>query len=149
MQPTKVESSSAKIFPTLRISAFTSASFVYAPRRSLVVSSHVRHIARTIGSDAHKVWNMVESTSGLVIKRFHEGGRKSVALNRELPIYRPLRRLLIAMDNIWPVKRIERSVSRWTCLLTIPWSPTASITSFNPPYAPACCSSSRLPAKRI
>jgi biotin operon repressor len=76
---------------------------------------HVRQIARTIGSDSHKVWNMVESLReiNVVVKREQGGGRKYAALNRDLPIYRPLYRLLIAMDKYWPVPRIDRQTARW------------------------------------
>lgn len=76
---------------------------------------HVRHIARTIGSDPHKVWNMIESLRDInvVVKREKDGGRKYAALNRDLPIYRPLYRLLIAMDKYWPVPRIEHQTARW------------------------------------
>lgn len=76
---------------------------------------HVRHIARTIGSDSHKVWNMVEQLqiAGLVVKRERAGGRKYVALNRRSPIYRPLLRLLLALDKHWPAKRITHTVVRW------------------------------------
>ena len=70
---------------------------------------HVRHIARTIGSDSHKVWNTIEALRAInvVVKREEDGGRKYAALNRDLPIYRPLCRLLIAMDRYWPVPRAE------------------------------------------
>jgi hypothetical protein len=76
---------------------------------------HVRHIARTIGSDSHKVWNMIESLRAInvVVKREEDGGRKYAALNRGLPIYRPLYRLLIAMDRYWPVPRVEHQIARW------------------------------------
>lgn len=75
---------------------------------------HVRHIARTIGSDSHKVWNMVEQLqiSGLVVKRDRAGGRKYVALNQRSPIHRPLLRLLLALDEHWPAQRIDK-IARW------------------------------------
>ena len=76
---------------------------------------HVRHIARIIESDSHKTYDMVERLieSGLVIKRFHEGGRKYVYLNRKLPVYRSLLKLLLKLDEHWPVERVEKSVARW------------------------------------
>ncbi len=47
---------------------------------------HVRALARAIGSDSHKTWDMVERLreAGLVVKRDRPGGRKYVALNRGL-----------------------------------------------------------------
>ena len=76
---------------------------------------HVRELARTIGSDSHKAWNMVERLreSGLVVKRDVPGGRKYAALNRELPTHPPLLRLLLALDERWPSKRVEQPTYRW------------------------------------
>lgn len=75
----------------------------------------VRELSRAIKSDSHKTWDMVERLrkSGLVAKRDHAGGRKYVALNRQLPIYRPLLRLLVALNKQWPAKRITHTVARW------------------------------------
>jgi hypothetical protein len=74
----------------------------------------VRELSRAIESDSHKTFDMVERLrkSGLVVKRDHGGGRKYVALNRQLPIYRSLHRLLLALDKHWPAKRIN-TVARW------------------------------------
>lgn len=87
---------------------------------------HVRAIARAIGSDSHKTFTMVERlrAAGLVVKRFHEGGRKYVQLDRRLRIYRPLRRLLLAMDAHWPAERVERAVKRWHMPFDGKMSPT-------------------------
>lgn len=76
---------------------------------------HVRAIARAIGSDSHKTWNMVErlKESGLVVKRDRIGGRKYASLNRGLPIHRLLKDLLLALDKHWPAERVERNVARW------------------------------------
>ncbi len=76
---------------------------------------HVRAIARAITTDSHKVFNMVERLceSGIVVKRNHEGGRKYASLNRKVPIYRSLHKLLLALDKHWPVERVERQVARW------------------------------------
>ncbi|HEY5257211.1 MAG TPA: helix-turn-helix domain-containing protein, partial [Candidatus Baltobacteraceae bacterium] len=76
---------------------------------------HVRAIARTVRMDPHKVWSAVErlTDSGLVVKRDQPGGRKYVALNRRLPLYRSLLSLLVALDAHWPVSRVEREVTRW------------------------------------
>lgn len=76
---------------------------------------HVRHLARLIGSDSHKTWDMVERLleSRLVVKRTREGGRKYVQINKGLHAYGALMRLLLAMDRVWPAKRAERTVKRW------------------------------------
>jgi hypothetical protein len=75
----------------------------------------VRELGRAIRSDSHKTWDMVERLrkSGLVVKRDYAGGRKYVALNRQLPIHRPLLRLLLALDRHWPGQRINRTTARW------------------------------------
>ena len=75
---------------------------------------HVRDVARTVGIDPHKTWNMVERLcdSGLVVKRQYEGGRKYVSLNREARCYRSLIKLLLALDAYWPAQRVERPVTR-------------------------------------
>lgn len=76
---------------------------------------HVRHLARLIGSDSHKTWNMVERLlqSRVVVKRMREGGRKYVQLNKGLHAYSALLGLLLAMDRAWPAKRAPRTVKRW------------------------------------
>lgn len=76
---------------------------------------HVRHLARLIGSDSHKTWNMVERLlqSRIVVKRTREGGRQYVQINQGLHAQRALMRLLLAMDRIWPAKRAARKVKRW------------------------------------
>jgi hypothetical protein len=76
---------------------------------------HVRAIARAIGSDSHKTYDMVERLldSGIVVKRNRAGGRKYVQLNRNLRIHPPLLRLLEKLDDHWPAQRVERSVARW------------------------------------
>lgn len=76
---------------------------------------HVRAIARAIGSDSHKTFDMVENlcTAGLVVKRNHEGGRKYAALNQRLPFYQQLRGLLLALHQFYPkIPTVERT-SRW------------------------------------
>ncbi len=75
---------------------------------------HVRHLARVIDSDSRCTWAMVERlrASGIVVKRFHSGGRKYVQLNKELSCYPALTRLLSAVDRRWPVTRTEQT-SRW------------------------------------
>lgn len=75
----------------------------------------VRELGRAIRSDSHKTWNMVEylRRTGLVVKRNRAGGRKYVALNRKLPIYRRLLRLLLAFHARWPARRIVQPSYRW------------------------------------
>lgn len=75
----------------------------------------VRELGRSIGSDSHKTWNMVEvlKTSGLVVKRDRSGGRKYVALNRKLPVYEQLMAFLLAMDKTFPTKRVPQPSYRW------------------------------------
>jgi hypothetical protein len=76
---------------------------------------HVRALARAIGSDSHKTWDMVEClrASGLVVKRDRPGGRKYAALNRDLPVYEEVYALLIALDHFWPAERVEQPRHRW------------------------------------
>lgn len=76
---------------------------------------HVRALGRAIGSDAHKTWDMVERLrrSGIVIKRDRAGGRKYAGLNKELPAYPPLLRLLLALDRHWPAQRVDQPRYRW------------------------------------
>lgn len=76
---------------------------------------HVRAIARAIKSDSHKTYDMVERlrVSGLVVKRFHDGGRKYVQIDRRLIVYKALIRLLRRLDATWPAIRVERTVARW------------------------------------
>jgi hypothetical protein len=85
----------------------------------------VRELGRAIGSDSHKVWNMVEYLlkTGLVVKRNRPGGRKYVALNRKLPVYRRLERLLLALDHKWRARRISQPMYRWAM-----WNDAGSIT---------------------
>lgn len=75
----------------------------------------VRELGRATKIDSHKTWDIVERlvTSGLVVKRAMEGGRKYVALNRRLPIYRLLLRLLLALDKYWPATRDSQHIARW------------------------------------
>ncbi len=75
----------------------------------------VREIGRAIGSDSHKTWTMAEYLvrTGLVVKRNRRGGRKYVALNRRLPIYRGLLALLLALDKRWPAKHVDQPSYRW------------------------------------
>jgi hypothetical protein len=76
---------------------------------------HVRHIGRSVRMDSHKTWNAVERLveSGIVVKRTRPGGRKYVSLNRQLPIYRSLKKMLLALDRHWPAIRIDRQTARW------------------------------------
>lgn len=84
---------------------------------ALVVNGpmHVRELGRTIGSDSHKTWNMVEVLirSGLVVKRDRPGGRKYVGLNRELAVFPPLHRLLLALHERWPTTTVFHPTYRW------------------------------------
>lgn len=75
----------------------------------------VRELGRAIKSDSHKTFDMVERlrAAGLVVKRDLPGGRKYIALNRRLPIYRSLVRLLLSLDKHWPAKRIAHTAARW------------------------------------
>ena len=75
----------------------------------------VRELGRAIDSDSHTTWDIVERLreAGMVVKRDEPGGRKYVALNRRLPIYRPLRRLLLAPDRYWPATRDGEHIARW------------------------------------
>lgn len=86
----------------------------------------VREIGRAIRSDSHKTWSMVEylMRSGLVVKRNRPGGRKYVALNRRLPIYRRLLSLLLALDKKWPARRVDQPSYRWAM-----WNDDGAITS--------------------
>ncbi len=61
------------------------------------------------------MWDMVERLrlSGLVVKRDVIGGRKYVYLNRQLPIYPALLRLLLALDKHWPAQRDGPNTARW------------------------------------
>jgi len=71
---------------------------------------HVRELARVIGSDSHKTFDMVEGLrqAGVVVKRDVPGYRKTVALNRCLDwAYWKLRDLLFALDAHWPAGRLE------------------------------------------
>lgn len=76
---------------------------------------HVRAIARAIGSDSRKTFDMVEQLikAGLVVKRQHNGGRKYVQIDRRLPVYPSLLKLLLKLDEHWPAKRVDRRVARW------------------------------------
>jgi hypothetical protein len=76
---------------------------------------HVRALGRAIDSDSRPVWHMVERLigAGLVVKRARLGGRKYAALNRGLPTYLPLLRLLLALDRHWPAKRVQQPTYRW------------------------------------
>jgi biotin operon repressor len=71
----------------------------------------IRELGRAIGSDSHKTWDMIEHLrdAGIVVKRDRTGGRKYAALNRGLPTYPRLLRLLLALDERWPAKRIEQT----------------------------------------
>jgi len=72
---------------------------------------HVREIARLIGSDSRKTFDMVSylEECGLVIKRDQPGFRKVVALDKALGhLYFQFRDLLLALDAHWPVKRSAR-----------------------------------------
>ncbi len=91
----------------------------------------VREIARAIGSDSHKTWNMVKylEQCGLVVKRSRAGGRKYVALNRKLPVYRRLVGLLLALNQHWPAIAIEKPTYRWSM-----WSDEGTITPFRLDY---------------
>lgn len=71
----------------------------------------VRELGRTIRSDSHKTWNMVERLreAGLVVKRDVPGHRKVVALNKRLgQRYFLLVDLLRAIDRRWPVSRVAQ-----------------------------------------
>lgn len=76
----------------------------------------VREIGRAIGSDSHKTWDMVAylERCGLVVRRSRPGGRKYIALNRKLPIYRRLNNLLLALSQRWPIANIETAGYRWS-----------------------------------
>ena len=76
---------------------------------------YVRELGRVIGSDSSKTFKMVEYLlkSGLVVKRYRAGGRKYVAINKELAIYPSLMRLILALDRHWPAKRVELPKYRW------------------------------------
>jgi biotin operon repressor len=75
----------------------------------------VRELARATKTDSHKMWDIVERLrrSGLAVKRDRPGGRKYVSLNRNLPIYLPLRKLLLALDHHWPARRYANKTARW------------------------------------
>lgn len=75
----------------------------------------VRELSRTIGSDSHAAFKIVDRLveAGLVVKRDVSGGRKYVAINRNLPIYRRLIRLLLALNRIAPATRRSAPIARW------------------------------------
>lgn len=72
---------------------------------------HVREIARLIGSDSRKTFDMVQrlQEAGLVVKRDQPGFRKVVALDKGLgQLYFHIRDLLLALHENWPVERSPR-----------------------------------------
>jgi hypothetical protein len=75
----------------------------------------VRELARTLKVDSHGAFKMVDRLreAGLVVKRDLTHGRKYVAINRNLLIYRPLMRLLHALERIAPVQRRPATIARW------------------------------------
>jgi hypothetical protein len=68
-------------------------------------------IARTLEVTTDSVLDAVQYLvdTGLAVKgqRVGVGGVKPIALNRSLPIYPELKRLLLAMDRHWPIARAK------------------------------------------
>jgi hypothetical protein len=75
----------------------------------------VRELGRATNIDSHKIYDIVERlrSRAILVKRDRPGGRKYVSLNRQLVIYRPLFRLLKALDEHWPAKRVQNYIARW------------------------------------
>ena len=51
--------------------------------------------------------------AGVIVRRDRPGGRKYVSLNKTLMTYRPLMRLLLALDVKWPATRVNHPAYRW------------------------------------